>query len=161
LRAGDLAGVTLVGDLTTLDATLLPGLRDLIMQFHLEAKPGILGSCSPPCNIDADCNDLNVCNGVETCISGRCAVRTPAPCDDGDLCTENDVCGGGTCGGTLTPAAAACNAGNGTVCDGIEACNPTTGACDPGTPLTCDDSNACTDDSCDAVLGCFNIFNTD
>jgi hypothetical protein len=289
LRAGDLAGVTLVGDLTTLDATLLSGLRDVILQFHLEAKPGILGSCSPPCSIDADCNDLNACNGVETCISGRCAVGTPAPCDDGlfcngletcdatlgcqagtppvcddtnvctadscddvagcvftpiagscddgdfcttgdtcaagacsgtptvcadadacngvetcdiatgnclpgvplvcddanpctddscdatlgcvntnntapcddnDLCTENDTCGGGTCGGTPTPAAAACNAGNGTVCDGLEQCNPLTGACDPGTPLDCDDSNDCTDDSCDSALGCFNLFNT-
>jgi hypothetical protein len=65
LRAGDLAGVTLVGDVTTLDATVLPGLRDLLLQFHLEAKPGILGSCSPPRSTTRT-DDTNARNGVET-----------------------------------------------------------------------------------------------
>jgi hypothetical protein len=290
LRTGDLAGFMFAGHLETLDAALLPGLRDVILAFHLEAKPGILGSCSPPCNVDADCDDLNVCNGTETCINSRCATGTPTPCDDNDFCngvetcdpllgcqagvvptcddtnvcttdscdplagcvftpvagvcddgnlcttgdtcaagacvgtptvcsdndacngleacdpatgtclpgvalvcddanpctddscdptlgcvytdntnpcddanacTANDVCGGGTCAGTLTPAAQACNAGNGTVCDGLEQCNPATGACDPGTPLNCDDTNPCTDDSCDPTTGCANLPNTD
>ena len=290
LRAGDLAGVTLTGHLTVLDASILAGLRDVLLRFHLEGKPGILGSCSPPCNFDTDCDDLNTCNGAETCISGRCAVGTPAPCDDllacngletcdpvlgcqagtpttcddnnpcttdscdetsgcvftavagpcddldactsGDTCaagacsgtptvctdndacngletcdpatgaclpgitpacddvnpctddgcdsasgcfnipntnpcddlsacTENDACAAGTCAGTLTPAAQTCNAGNGTVCDGLESCNPATGACDPGTALDCDDQNPCTDDSCDSAFGCFNVPNTD
>jgi hypothetical protein len=288
IRTGDLAGMVLGGHLENLDASLIPGIRDIILAFHLEAKPGILGSCSPPCNLDADCDDGSVCNGVETCINNHCAlgtftpcddslycngletcdpilgclagtipncddtnpctadscddllgcVHTPVagtcddadlctindtcaagacvgtptpcadtdacngleacdpgtgaclpgvplvcddgnpctddscdaslgcvntpntnPCDDLDACTDNDVCGGGTCGGTLTAAAQACNAGNGTVCDGLEQCNPATGACDAGTPLNCDDSNACTDDSCDSALGCFNLFN--
>jgi hypothetical protein len=289
LRAGDLAGAVLAGHLTALDTALLPGIRDLILEFHLEPKPGILGACSPPCSTDADCDDLNVCNGVETCISSRCSTGTPSPCDDNDFCngletcdpllgcqagtppvcddnnvctadscdpvagcvltpvvgacddlnlcttgdtcaagacvgtpmlctdndacngletcdpgtgtclpgvalfcddanpctddscdptlgcvnapntapcddanacTENDVCGGGTCAGTPSAAAQACNAGNGTVCDGLEACNPATGACDPGTPLDCDDQNLCTDDSCDSAFGCFNVPNT-
>jgi hypothetical protein len=60
----------------------------------------------------------------------------------------------------LSVAALACNAGNGTVCDGMEACNPATGACDGGTPpLNCTDTNDCTDDSCDPLVGCLFLPN--
>ncbi|MCW5891700.1 MAG: hypothetical protein KIT14_14285 [bacterium] len=133
------------------------------------------------------CTDGNACNGLETCnpANGQCVAGTapvcddgnpctndgcnPAtgctymnntnPCNDGSACTENDVCAGGQCKGTLTSAAQICNAGNGTVCDGIEQCSPATGACE-ATPLDCDDGNPCTDDMCDPVLGCQHVNNT-
>lgn len=42
------------------------------------------------------CNDNNTCT-VPSCINGSGCQFTPLPaateCDDGDLCTENDVCG--------------------------------------------------------------------
>jgi len=134
------------------------------------------------------CSDNDACNGAEFCdpSNGLCQPGTPPncddgnpctddacdvtigctqlfntdPCDDGSLCSENDVCTAGACVGTPTPAAAACAAGNGTLCDGIEQCNPATGACDPGPPPDCDDTNPCTDDSCDPILGCLNANNT-
>jgi hypothetical protein len=133
------------------------------------------------------CSDGNACNGVETCdpSNGQCVPGTPPvcddgnpcttdacnpgtgctymnntdPCDDGSACTTNDVCSGGQCSGTLTPEAQTCNAGNDTVCDGIEQCNPATGACE-ATPLDCDDNNPCTDDYCDPVYGCQHVNNT-
>lgn len=78
----------------------------------------------------ATCDDHNACTSDDTCHNGLCAVstvkdcshlNTPCsvgacdvtsgacvalsihdgePCDDGQQCTENDVCGGGTCAGT-------------------------------------------------------------
>ncbi len=288
-RAGDLTGARFVATLTLLDANVLPGVRDMLVSLRLNARPGVLSSCSPTCNVATDCNDNNPCNGVEACTNGHCALGTPLdcsdnnacngvescdpltgcqlpvppdcddnnvcttdscdpllgcqhiavagtcddfdacttgdtcaagacvgtptvctdndacnglevcnigtglcdpgvplvcgdnnvcttdtcdatlgcvytnntdPCDDNNLCTDSDVCAGGVCAGVLTAAATACNAGNGTVCDGLEMCNPATGACDPGVPLVCDDNNVCTDDSCDAVLGCQHVNNT-
>lgn len=283
MRLGDLINTRLTGTFEFLDIPTIPGVRDLIVSLRFEAKPGVLSSCSPTCTTSAQCDDGNVCNGVESCVASRCTVGTPLdcddanacngietcdavlgcqagtaptcddanvcttdscntasgcvfspnsnPCDDGNLCTTGDVCAGGVCSatavncsdgdacngaefcdattgacqpgtppvcgdanpctddscdpgsgcvnapntspcddldactindvcgstvcaGTLSPAAAACNAGNGTVCDGLEQCNPSTGACDPGTPLVCDDGNPCTNDSCDPVAGC-------
>src|SRR5262249_38923498 len=83
-------------------------------------------------------------------------IHTPVAgtCDDGSVCTTGDTCVAGVCTGTLTPAAQTCALGNGNVCDGAEACNPTTGACDPGTPLVCNDNNPCTTDTCSAISGC-------
>ena len=100
------------------------------------------------CQDDADCDDGDVCNGVETCDNNQCLPaaepldcddQNPCtddacdpvdgclgepnvePCDDGDLCTENDLCADGVCGGEL---------------------------------VSCDDENVCTLDSCDPGLGC-------
>jgi hypothetical protein len=68
------------------------------------------------CGEDGECDDGAFCNGIETCVGGRCrAGATPCPgrrcdegrdtcvdclvdtdCDDQDLCTA-DTCVGGTC----------------------------------------------------------------
>ena len=290
LRLGDLAGNRLMGTLQFLDVPNLPGVRDMIVSLRLEAKPGVVSSCSPTCTASTDCDDNNICNGVEACVSSHCTIGTPLicddlnvcngletcdlvlgcqagaspscddnnvctddscdpvlgctyaansnpcddnqlcttpdtcaggiclgtpvactdnnacngaelcepttglcqpgtppncddnnvctgdgcdsasgcfhnfnsdPCDDASLCSENDTCASGACVGTPTPAAAACAAGNGTVCDGIEQCNPLTGFCDFGTPLDCNDNNTCTNDSCDDLIGCLNVPNAD
>ena len=87
-----------------------------------------LPNCEP-CSTNADCDNHNACDGVETCVSGKCqagtapncndsnvctadrcnpasgCVNDPVPrngfvCDDGDLCTSGDVCSGGVCSGT-------------------------------------------------------------
>lgn len=67
----------------------------------------------PQCTSNATCSDNNVCNGVETCASGKfCLPGVPLICDDGDLCTTN------TCdpitGCSFTPVT--CSAPN-TSCD--------------------------------------------
>jgi hypothetical protein len=83
--------------------------------------------------------------------AGICAApgRTGQPCDDGDACTLDDVCGGGLCAGRRVDCA------DGDVCDGEETCDPATGRCRAGTPLECDDGDPCTiDQPCDPAGGC-------
>jgi len=82
-------------------------------------------ACGGNCTTSADCDDLNPCNGVETCGSGQFCVRgTPVVCSDGN------------------------------VCNGVETCNPGTGTCVGAPPLVCNDGNACTNDTCQATIGC-------
>ncbi len=47
--------------------------------------------CQAGCEIDADCDDADVCTGVETCnpTTKVCQVGTPMTCDDTDDCTDN------------------------------------------------------------------------
>jgi hypothetical protein len=49
-------------------------------------------SISGCCVLDADCNDLSVCNGLETCIAGDCFAGTPPVCDDLDACNGTETC---------------------------------------------------------------------
>lgn len=82
------------------------------------------------CTTNAECDDNDVCNGAETCVSGVCvsgtsltcndqdpctddscdslggcttAPNTGADCDDNENCTQNDTCSSGTCAGTEIP----------------------------------------------------------
>jgi hypothetical protein len=129
------------------------------------------------CDSDGDCDDSDNCT-VDTCVDSVCqntpvdcssvddqcnvgvcdpgtgnCVQDPTPkngdpCDDGALCTVNDTCDNGTCGGTGKDCSSVddqCNVG---------VCDPGTGNCvqDPtpenGDP--CDDGVLCTvNDTCD------------
>ena len=132
----------------------------------------------PTCTSDADCDDNNPCNGVETCQPGiGCQAGTPpscsdfnpctddycdvaaggcghvyntAFCSDGNACTAPDQCSGGVCvaGPPLT-----CDDNN--LCNGVETCHPSFG-CQPGTPLSCGDGDPCTFDTCHPVAGCIH-----
>jgi len=124
------------------------------------------GQCRCRCTSNADCNDGNVCDGIETCQAGVCipgtalacndgnsctrdcdpvqgCVNAPLPdgtgCDDDDLCTQNDRCQGGTCQG----APRNCNDGNPCTAD---TCEPSTGCVRTPVPsgAPCNDQNACT-----------------
>lgn len=122
------------------------------------------------CPDDSDVCTTPICNPVTGCGF----VGNTAACDDGDGCTLNDQCAGGTC----TPGSAK-NCSDGNACT-TDSCDPTSGlcgyenntaACDdgdvctvgdtcdggscaPGDPLACDDANACTDDTCNPISGC-------
>jgi parallel beta-helix repeat protein len=122
------------------------------------------------------CNDGNACTQTDACVAGACVGSSPVvcvasdqchaagtcnpatgycsnpasangtPCDDGNLCTTNDTCLSGVCGGSAKVCAAsgACFTGG--------ACDPLTGAC-TSTPAAngtaCNDGNACTQtDTC-------------
>ncbi len=118
-----------------------------------------------------------VCGGDgSTCGCGADGT----PCDDGNACTDRDVCSGGTCQGTSSvcvddgnpctdatclpslgcrnvPNTASCDDGN--ACTDGDACAG--GVCQPGGPTTCvDDGNPCTDATCLPSLGCQNVPNT-
>lgn len=131
------------------------------------------GTCLHPDNT-ASCDDLQFCNGTDTCAGGSCGHSgdpctsfgecadvcndTTDTCDpetmgtsctsDGNACT-NDVCNGtGACG---VPNSAPCDDGN--ACTIGDTCS--LGVCVPGgSEPVCDDSNPCTADSCDSGTGC-------
>jgi len=119
----------------TVDATICPGTPYELPDGSFVNTPGIypvtlssIDGCDSTIvtNLSIqNCDDDNLCNGVETCdpVSG-CQPGTPLICDDND------------------------------VCNGIETCDPADG-CQPGTPLNCDDGDVCTLDSCDGQTGCF------
>lgn len=124
------------------------------------------------CNSDADCvQDMDPCTD-HFCIGGVCTPQlNVAPCDDGEVCTENDVCSLGLCQGNLV----SCEDGNpcttnfcdfgagcaminnadpcddGNVCTEADECS--LGACG-GVEANCSDDDVCTADSCDPVMGC-------
>ncbi|MCA9519963.1 MAG: hypothetical protein KC609_03280 [Myxococcales bacterium] len=99
-----------------------------------------LSACT--CKVDADCDDKNPCNGVEscdtntgtcrsdtsvkTCTGESCTFNTDGnSCpDDGNKCT-NDVCQDGVCAHLLRVCVDA-----GKPCTAQSTCNPETGVCD-------------------------------
>lgn len=128
----------------------------LQIQFlHAVENPAIKAievlTATPACTVDAECNDGNACNGVETCNPTiGCIAGTPLACSDGDACNGTETCNAAT--GCVAGTPPACNDGN--LCNGTETCNAATG-CVPGIPLSCNDSNACNGtETCNATTGC-------
>jgi hypothetical protein len=111
------------------------------------------GQCSyQPLPLGTACSGAGGCILGGTCGNGEggyaCygSANIGAPCDDGQDCTEQDLCrndfrGGANC------------VGRSITCDDEDAC--TYGGCDHQTgscmtvPVTCNDGNACTLDLCD------------
>src|SRR5437867_2978074 len=81
------------------------------------------------CTADADCDDGDACNGLETCdvANQTCQAGTPVVCEDNDVCTTN-TCDHATGACSFPPIAGCCNV-------------------DPD----CNDNDACTTDTCDTV----------
>jgi hypothetical protein len=106
------------------------------------------------CVTNADCNDNNACNGIETCVTGTCVAGTALNCDDGNVCTT-DSC---------VPASGCAHANNTVSCTDGNACTTADtcagGVCVGGAAPNCDDSNPCTNDSCVPASGCAHANNT-
>lgn len=130
------------------------------------------GSCT--CRNDADCDDANACNGLETCDAdtGFCAPGTGVTCEASDDLCLTVACNPETGACDVSPAAddTPCSDGNActtndrclegvcegrgvVVCSAVDACHlpgtcdPETGSCtNPEQPdgTTCDDGDACT-----------------
>ena len=94
-------------------------------------------TCGSGTPIVTECDDLNVCNGAESCASGACVPGVPVDVEDGDPCTA-DVCDPATGEVTHPVADDLTPCPDEDVCDGEEYClggvcvNPL-----PGTPLPC------------------------
>jgi hypothetical protein len=93
---------------------------------------------SPGCGVNADCDDGQFCNGLETCDPGLGCQGGSDPCP-GQSCDEpTDTCadcfGDGDCD-------------DGLFCNGAETC--AAGVCQAGTRPVLTDGVACTDDTCD------------
>ena len=127
-----------------------------------------------------DCNDLNVCNGPESCHPGKgCQPGAALVCDDGAFCNGIETChpqdgcidgpapdcdDGNPCTGDLcvdgdgcvhTPAEAECDDGN--MCTQGDHCSA--GECAFDTLADCQDDDPCTDDSCNPAVGCVHNLN--
>lgn len=81
------------------------------------------------CQSPAQCDNGNVCDGIETCLNGLCAAGTPLSC-------PNDGLG----------------------CNGTETCTPGVGCSHVSVP-NCDDLMSCTMDSCVEPGVCQNVVN--
>ncbi len=79
------------------------------------------GVCFTSCTDDTECDDGDVCNGVETCDieSGDCQLGTAIECNVGEICDSTT----GNC--MVDPCF-------GVACGEGESCNPATGACGNG-----------------------------
>ncbi len=125
------------------------------------------------------CNDNNPCTD-DTCDPKTGCEFTPnsAACDDGNKCTENDLCANGTCLGadpvdcdddnvctndSCSPKLGCVHTFNTAPCNDADACTVgescILGLCEGGKPLNCNDGNVCTQDTCDAKVGCFFVDN--
>jgi len=132
-----------------------------------------------------DCDDMNDCTDdgcVPIRVDGCVHIPNVNPCEDGDPCTLEDRCKGGTCtagagvldcddGNVCTTDS--CVAGQGCIhenntqpCDDGDPCSLDDvcggGSCQAGdSQLVCDDLNECTNDSCATGIGCVfeNNFN--
>ena len=104
------------------------------------------------CTLDGDCNDNDVCTGVETCAAGLCVKGTSLTCTDGIPCTT-DGCDKLT-GCTYTPNNASCT-------DGIactqDTCDAALGCVFTPSNAACNDAILCTADSCVAGFGCKHV----
>ena len=126
-----------------------------------------------------DCNDNNPCTDDACDQAGICQhLPNEADCDDGNACTIDDYCNDGACGAldtlncdddnvcttdSCSPLLGCVNAANTNPCNDLDACTTgdtcLDGACVSTGLLNCNDGNVCTDDACDPVDGCLNVFN--
>ncbi len=81
------------------------------------------------------------------CCSATCDF-VAGPCDDGDPCTENDMCDAGVC---EPGTAVTCD--DGIACT-VDACEEGTGCVATPDDSACDDGVTCTADTCDTGDGC-------
>ncbi len=110
---------------------------------------GDADASAPECTTNEECKRPEDFCVVRFCEEGACKVEDAnegVECDDGDLCTENDICQAGECVSDPVDCAGAsdtCNTG---------VCNPDNGECEPS-PLAddtpCNDALFCTEgDTC-------------
>ncbi len=129
--------------------TIANDINDVFSTFGVTCDDG---SSSFICNEDADCDDSDACNGIETCVDGSCQAGSPPDCDDSMACSV-DSCDAVT--GCINDMSSCCSSDaecdDSDACNGIETC--VAGSCEAGTPVNCNDGDACTDDSCDTGTG--------
>ena len=125
-----------------------------------------------PCEQDSDCDDGLACDGVETCVEGRCAPGRPVECDDavectvdvcidetGDCenipvharCVETELCNIDEGCGERPPCERDDDCDDGSFCNGVESCDLETNLCRPGDAPEVADDVACTIDRCSDV----------
>jgi len=104
-------------------------------------------------NLAAPCNDGNVCTVNDVCIDGLCVPGYQQNCNDNRTCTRD------RCDATLGCVNDA-EIMNGTRCENANLCTFDStcqgGACLGGTPVNTEDGNQCTIDGCDPDSGVYH-----
>jgi len=100
---------------------------------------------------DAPCNDGSLCTGNDLCVAGVCVGQEALQCSDSNICTADSCVPDVGC--QNTPVAGPCNDGDPCTlddhCDG--------GVCVNAGASDCDDGAACTADACNPETGeCMN-----
>jgi hypothetical protein len=91
-----------------------------------------------PC-VPAECDDDDVCNGVETCVEDVCTPGTPLVCDDELFCNGLETC----------DPSDGCQAGTPPCAEPTPICNEETNQCgDCMTNDDCDPGEVCIDNLC-------------
>jgi MYXO-CTERM domain-containing protein len=113
----------------------------------------VTGKCSNPAKPDgSSCDDGNGCTQSDICQAGACTGQNPVVCAPANDCQIPGVCDPtvGTCTNTAKPDGTTCE--DGTACTQGDICQA--GACLSGAAVTCTALDACHDvGTCDAKSG--------
>jgi hypothetical protein len=110
------------------------------------------GGCGHEDLNGAPCQDGNGCTNGDVCQQGSCQPGAVMDCDDANPCTD-DSCDVGVC--VHEPNEVECDDGN--ACTATSFCDG--GNCIAGGLVSCDDDNLCTTDFCHPTTGCSTKFN--
>jgi hypothetical protein len=120
----------------------------------------VAGACDPSTGVCVNpvvpngtaCNDGNACTQTDVCTSGVCVGGNPVACAASDACHVSGTCDptSGVCSNPSAPDGTACNDNN--ACTQSDTC--VTGACVGANPVTCAASDAChVAGTCDPTSG--------
>lgn len=125
-------------------------------QCHLAGScDPFTGQCANPAAPDGVvCNDGNGCTQTDLCVGGLCLGANPVQCSAQDDCHDAGTCdpSTGQCTNPTKPDDTDCSDGD--VCTQNDKCQA--GTCTAGPAIVCEDNNVCTADSCDPSTGCVN-----
>ena len=96
------------------------------------------------------CNDGNPCTNADVCNFGACQGQAVINCNDGNYCTL-DSCSLATGCSHSVAVGGACSDGD--PCTAGDQCSGG-GVCVAGSGVACDDGNPCTVDACSKTTGC-------
>ena len=96
----------------------------------------------PDCVEDGDCDDGDLCNGVEYCLDNVCIPGSPVDCGAPGPCHESVTCepATGTC--VVVDRAAGTGCDDGLICNGLSICDGA-GLCVPEGAVVCSSAETC------------------
>ena len=104
-------------------------------------------------NAPVPCNDGSACSTQDVCdATGKCVGALPLKCDDANVCTADSCDPKVGCVHMPVTVTTPCDDGN--ACTDKDVCGTGTGKCAAGTPKVCNDNSVCTTDGCDPKTGC-------
>ena len=108
------------------------------------------GECTAvPIDNDTPCEDGNTCSEDDVCLDGACTPGTSPNCDDNNPCTADECMGDQGCV-HIGLSGQDCDDGN--ACTTDDFCQR--GQCSGNGALNCEQDNPCVKGTCDPLVGC-------